>query len=102
MLRTAQLPKGMVMNPIVISTIIAATTVIVSIFAANWLNQQHVNKLMEQMDKRIEEQSKRFAEKIDGLRELMNARFDAVEVWLSALEQRVKRLEDVLFKPTLR
>lgn len=101
------------MNPIVVSTIIASASIILSIFAANWLNQQHVNKLVDQIDRRLEEQGRRFDAKIDGLREVtearfetvnatINARFDATDDRLDSIDQRVKRLEDILFKPTLR
>ncbi|MGH9839020.1 MAG: hypothetical protein ACREEM_09565 [Blastocatellia bacterium] len=112
------------MNPIVISTIIASATFIVAIFSANWLNQRHVDKLMEQMDKRIQEQGRRFDDNTSAVRELTNAqfkamqeqmnsrfealeehmdlRFDNVEQQIRSLDDRVRRLEDMLFKPALR
>jgi prefoldin subunit 5 len=81
------------MNPLIITIIIALETFIVSIFGASWLNQQAMNK------------------RIDDLRSYLDARFDAVDAQFSAvnnrithLEQRVERIErqlDQIFKPSL-
>jgi RNA binding exosome subunit len=101
------------MNPIIVSTIIASATFIVAIFSANWLNQRHAEKLTESNQQNLklllEQMEKRFDSKIDGLRELMEARFDGVYFRLDAntaelgeVKQRVQRLEDILFKPSLR
>lgn len=94
------------MNPIVISTIIASASFILSIFSALYLSQRHVDKLMEQLDKRIIEQGNRFADKIDdkidGLRADMNAQFGGVNQRLTNIEQRLSRVEDILFRPSLR
>jgi hypothetical protein len=48
------------MNPIVISTIIGAGSFILTIFSTIYLNQRHVDKLIEQMEKR-------FDAKFDGI-----------------------------------
>lgn len=119
------------MNPIIVSTIIASASFIVSIFAASWLNQRHIDKLMEVQNKRIDDLKGYFAERLKALEEKFDARFDAlsekfdarlnaiqekfdarfdtvnvqleaIEHRLGELEQRVRRLEDILFKPTLR
>ena len=101
------------MNPIIISTIIASAAFIIAIFSGNWLNQRHADKLMEQYQQNLklllDQMEKRFDSKIDGLRELMEARFDGVyfrldtnTAELGELKQRVQRLEDILFKPSLR
>jgi len=96
------------MNQTTISIIIAAAAFITSLFAANWLNQQHVEKLMEQF-------GQKYDAKLDAIQQTMNARFDAVNARfdavnirfdainqrLDSIDQRVKRLEDVLFKPSL-
>lgn len=143
--------KGM--NPIVISTIIASAAFIVSLFAANWLNQRHTEKLTDSQNKRIEDLKESLDNRINDLKESLNnriqaleekldqrfkaleekfevrltaseekfelrfkanedkfeARFDTVTFRLVAIEgklgelgQRVKRLEDILFNPTLR
>ena len=101
------------MNPIVISTIIASASFILSIFSALYLSQRHVDKLMEQLDKRIVEQGNRFTDKIDAIRAEMKARFDGLEVGINArfdgvnqrltnIENRLSRVEDILFRPSLR
>lgn len=105
------------MNPIIISTIIASASFIISIFAANWLNQRHVDKLMEIQNKRLDDlrhyldarfalQEQNFNTRFTALEQTINARFDtvnarfdAVDDDLKELSQRVRRLEDILFKP---
>lgn len=93
------------MNPILISTFITAASFILSIFSALYLSQRHVDKLMEQLDKRIIEQGNRFTDKIDdkidGLRAEMNVQFEGVNQRLTTLDQRLSRVEDILFKPAL-
>ncbi|MGH9839019.1 MAG: hypothetical protein ACREEM_09560 [Blastocatellia bacterium] len=101
------------MDPIIVSTIIASAAFIIAIFSGNWLNQRHADKLMEQNQQNLklllDQMGKRFDSKIDGLRELMEARFegvyfrlDALTAEFSDLKQRVQRLEGILFKPSLR
>jgi septation ring formation regulator EzrA len=88
------------MNPLIVTIIIALATFIISIFGASWLNQQAMNK------------------RIDDLRLYLDARFDAVDARFDAvdarfaelnhridnLEKRVDRIErqlDLVFKPVL-
>ena len=88
------------MNPLIITIVIALATFIISIFGASWLNQQAMNK------------------RIDDLRLYLDARFDAVDARFNAmdarfaelnhridnLEKRVDRIErqlDLVFKPVL-
>ncbi|HEY9232802.1 MAG TPA: hypothetical protein VIS78_11670 [Blastocatellia bacterium] len=88
------------MNPLIATIIIALATFIISIFGASWLNQQAMNK------------------RIDDLRLYLDARFDAVDARFNAmdarfaelnhridnLEKRVDRIErqlDLVFKPVL-
>jgi chromosome segregation ATPase len=92
------------MNPVVISTIIGAGSFILTIFSAIYLNQRHVDKLMEQMEKR-------FDAKLDGLRAEIKAEFgtvraeiQAVNNRIAAVESRIERIErqlDQIFKPAL-
>ncbi len=118
------------MNPIIITVIISAATFILTIFSALYLNQRHTDKLIEQLEKRLDEQARRFEMKVDeqarrfemkvdeqgrrfeakldGLQQTMNARFDSVGLQLSAMdrrlasvESRLDRLENILFKPVL-
>lgn len=100
------------MNPIVISTIIGGASFILTIFFAIYLNQRHVDKLMEQMDKKFEartnEASARLEAKIDVLRSEVqalrmetNARFDYAQKESAALQAKVERIEQALFRPVL-
>ena len=79
------------MNPIILSVIIAGAGVILSIFSANWLNQQHVFQLVSQQDKRIED-----------LKLYLDARFDLLDHRLDELSGRVDRVDrqlEQIFKP---
>jgi hypothetical protein len=89
------------MNPVVISTIIAAASFTLTIFSAIYLNQRHVDKLIEQLEKRFEARITGMEARITGLEQTMNARFDAVDKRLSGVESRLDRIEQVLFKPAL-
>ena len=107
------------MNPVVISAIIAAASFTLTIFSAIYLNQRHVDKLIEQLEKRFEARITGTEGLITGLEQKMeagifgleqtmnarfdtiNARFDAVDKRLSGVESRLDRIEQVLFKPVL-
>lgn len=88
------------MNPIIISTIIASAGFILTIFSALYLNQQHVNKLMEafrfeigaKLDGMERKMDARFAA-VDARFETIEARFDAVDQRFDHLEGRIDRLE---------
>ena len=56
------------MNQTTISVIISAATFILTIFSAVYLNQRHTDKLVEQLEKRLDEQGRRFDTKIDLVR----------------------------------
>lgn len=74
------------MNPLIITIIIALATFIVSIFGASWLNQQAMNK------------------RIDDLRSYLDARFSAADTRFAAIEQRLERIErqlETIFKPSM-
>jgi septation ring formation regulator EzrA len=80
-------------NPLIVTIIIALATFIISIFGASWLNQQAMNK------------------RIDDLRSYLDARFEAVDARFAAqesrfvaIEQRLDRIErqlEAIFKPSL-
>ena len=110
------------MNSVVISTIIAAASFTLTIFSAIYLNQRHVDKLIDQLEKRFEARITGRAHhrsgtedgggtvevRIFGLEQTMNARFDtmnarfdAVDKRLSGVESRLDRIEQILFKPVL-
>jgi hypothetical protein len=132
MMKASKPGRGMEngMNPVVISTIIAAASFSLTIFSAIYLNQRHVDKLIEQLEKRFEARitgteglitgleqrvearifglEQRMEARIFGLEQTMNARFDtmnarfdAVDKRLSGVESRLDRIEQILFKPAL-
>jgi HAMP domain-containing protein len=84
-------------NPIIITIIIATAGFILSVFSANWLNQRHIDKLMDRLDRQ------------------MTAQFETVNTRIGALEQRLDRFErqteqhfgrierqlDAIFKPAI-
>jgi lipopolysaccharide export LptBFGC system permease protein LptF len=74
------------MSPLIITIIIALATFIISLFGASWLNQQAMNK------------------RIDDLRSYLDARFTAQDTRFAAIEQRLDRIErqlEAVFKPSL-
>ena len=93
--------NGNEMNPVVISAIIAAASFTLTIFSAIYLNQRHVDKLIEQLEKRFEARFTGTEARIFGLEQTMNARFDSVDKRLSGVESRLDRIEQILFKPVL-
>ena len=74
------------MDPVIVTIIIALATFVISIFGASWLNQQAMNK------------------RIDDLRSYLDARFTAQDNRFAAIEQRLDRIErqlEAIFKPSL-
>jgi len=106
------------MNPLILTIIIALATFIISIFGASWLNQQAMNKRIDDlrsyldarfaaieqtMNARFDAVDARF-DAVDARFDAVDARFDAVDNRISHLEQRVERIErqlDSIFKPSL-
>jgi hypothetical protein len=94
--------KGM--NPVVISTIIAAASFTLTIFSTIYLNQRHVDKLIEQLEKRFEARIAGLAQtmevRIAGLEQTTNARFDAVNERFEKFEQimnaRFEKMEQIM------
>jgi hypothetical protein len=92
------------MNPIVISTISGASSFILTIFSAIYLNQRHVDMLIEQMEKRFDAKFDGIDAKFDGLRAEMRAEFGTVRAALGNLNQRVDRIGrqlEAIIKPVL-
>jgi len=80
-------------NPLIVTIIIALATFIVSIFGASWLNQQAMNKRIDDLRNYL-----------DARFDAVDARFDAVDQRMSSFEQRIERIErqlDSIFKPSL-
>ena len=89
------------MNPIIISTIIGAASFILTIFSALYLNQQHINKLMEAFRYEVGAKLDGVGAKIDGLESKMDVRFETVNARLDQMDKRIDRIErqfDTLFK----
>jgi hypothetical protein len=103
-------------NPIVVSSIIAAASFTLTIFSAIYLNQRHVDKLVEQLEKRFEARITGLAQTIEariaglekimearitGLEQNTNARFDKMEQIMNArflaVESRLDRIEQIVF-----
>lgn len=96
------------MNPLIVTIIIALATFIISIFGASWLNQQAMNKriddLRSYLDARFAAIEHTMAARFTTIEQTMNARFDALDQRIGHLEQRVDRIErqlDTVFKPAL-
>jgi septation ring formation regulator EzrA len=106
------------MNPLIVTIIIALATFVISIFGASWLNQQAMNKriddLRSYLDARFgfleQTMNARFAavdarfNAVDARFDAVDARFDSVDNRIDKLEQRVERIErqlDSIFKPVL-
>lgn len=88
------------MSPLIITIIIASATFIISIFGASWLNQQAMNKriddLRSYLDARFDAVDARFA--------AVDARFAALDPRFAGIEQRLDRIErqlETIFKPSL-
>jgi hypothetical protein len=98
--------KGESMNPIIISTIIASASFIVSIFAANWLNQQHAKTMQEQNQQHpkllFEKTMNARFDAVDARFDTVDFRLDNVDRRLGELDRRVGQLENILFKPSVR
>jgi hypothetical protein len=77
-------------NVAIISATIAVVTLVFAIFGASWLNQRHIEKLLEQLEKR-------FDERIISLEQRFDQRFASVEHRLDRIERQL----EALFKPAL-
>lgn len=99
------------MNPIIITAIIAVAAFILTIFSADWLNQRHVDRLINQLDMKFDAKLDALRSEMKALRSEMMAEFAKVHAEIQnlsqrveALTQRVDRIErqlDTIFKPTL-
>jgi len=84
------------MNPTT-ATLISAAALILAIFGASWLNQQAMNK-------RIDDLKSYLDARFDSIERAVNACFDVVDHRFSSLEQRMERVErqlEAIFKPVL-
>ena len=94
-------------NPVIIAIFTAAVSLVVlvvSIFAAAWLNQRSTKRFLDQIDKRL-------GDRINALESKMDARFDTLTVEIRRLDQRIDAVEhrldkierqlEAIFKPVL-
>jgi hypothetical protein len=96
------------MTPVIITTIIASATLILAIFGASWLNQQAMNKRLDDLksyfDARFDSIEKRFSAEIQSVRAETHSEIQSVRVEVSHLNQRMERIErqlDAILKPVL-
>jgi flagellar capping protein FliD len=88
------------MNPTILTAIIASASFILAVFGASWLNQQAMNKRIDDLktylDARFDTVNARF--------DAVDARFKAVDERFAHIESRLDRIErqlDQVFKPVL-
>jgi tetrahydromethanopterin S-methyltransferase subunit G len=84
-------------NVAIISATIAVVTLVFAIFGASWLNQRHIEKLLDQLEKR-------FDERFTSLEKRFDQRFALVDQRFASVEQRLDRIErqlEAIFKPVL-
>lgn len=92
------------MNPLIVTIIIALATFIISIFGASWLNQQAMNKRLDDLRGYLDARFTAIEQTMSARFDAVDARFDAVDQRISNLERRVERVErqlDTVFKPSL-
>ncbi|MEK6289757.1 MAG: hypothetical protein AABO57_28920 [Acidobacteriota bacterium] len=88
------------MSPLIITIIIALATFIISIFGASWLNQQSMNKRIDDLRSYLDA---RF-DAVDARFDAVDARFAALDPRFAAIEQRLDRIErqlETIYKPSL-
>jgi septation ring formation regulator EzrA len=88
------------MSPRIITIIIALATFIISIFGASWLNQQAMNKRIDDLRSYLDA---RF-DAVDARFDAVDARFAAQEPRFAAIGHRLDRIErqlETIFKPPL-
>ena len=103
------------MNLTIVAIIISSAAFITSLFAANWLNQRHVEKLMEQFGQKYDAKLETITvlikaseqnmhtrfESVDHRFDEVDRRFDETDKKLEKLDGRLSQVEDILFKPVL-
>jgi hypothetical protein len=93
-----------IMNPLIVTNIIAPATFIISIFGASWLNQQAMIKRLDDLRGYLDARFTAIEQTMGARFDAVDARFDAVDQRIGNLERRVERVErqlDTVFKPSL-
>ena len=98
------------MNPLILTIIIALATFILAIFGASWLNQQAMNKRIDDLKMYLDARFDTVTAELRGEFKAVRAEIAAVRAEMgtlraevAALSQRVDRIErqlEALFKPS--
>jgi hypothetical protein len=65
-------------NVAIISATIAVVTLVFAIFGASWLNQRHIEKLLEQLEKRFDQRFASVEQRLDRIERQLEALFKPV------------------------
>jgi hypothetical protein len=98
-----------------ITNILGMAALILAVFGAGWLNQNAMNKRIDDLraylDARFNAMDAKFDAKFDAVNakfdtvnarlDTMNTRMDGMDKRLDQFNTRLERLENILFKPTL-
>jgi hypothetical protein len=91
-----------------ITNILGMAALILAVFGAGWLNQNAMNKRIDDLraylDARFSAVDAKFDAKFDAVNarlDAMNSRIDGVDKRLDNYNTRLERLENIFFKPTL-
>ena len=92
------------MNPVyfgIITAVITLITVVLAIFAANWLNQHTMEKLMEKQTQLLESRVENLRVEMRGEFKTVETRLNNIDHRLGQVETRVVKIDEALFKPVL-
>jgi archaellum component FlaC len=84
--------------------LISAAGFILAVFGAGWLNQQAMNKRIDDLKFYIDARFNSIEREMKVHFEAVDARFDTSDYKISTLEQRVERVErqlEAIFKPII-
>lgn len=91
------------MNPTT-ATLISGAAFILAIFGASWLNQQAMNKRIDDLKFYLDARFNAMEREMKAHFAAVDARFDTSDHRFSSLEQRTERIErqlEAIFKPIL-
>jgi len=91
------------MNPLILTIIIALATFILAIFGASWLNQQAMNKRIDDLKTYLDARFDGITSEFRGEFKAVRAEIGTVRAEVAGLSNRVDRIErqlEAIFKPT--
>ncbi|MGH9937586.1 MAG: hypothetical protein ACREAM_15160 [Blastocatellia bacterium] len=91
------------MNPLILTIIIALATFILAIFGASWLNQQAMNKRIDDLKMYLDARFDAVTAEFRGEFKAVRAEIGTLRAEMAALNQRVDRIErqlEAVFKPS--